>query len=182
MDMADTVAVGTVTGDFFGNYSKFEVDYYYKGTGPGTIAVRGRELDSSITSVDYELENGKTYLLFLRKVDDISYKTNACAGNRRADTANSALFTSEEALVLGSGTPPDSSKDNALISENNWGWLIAIVGYGYVLPALLALALVYSAYVLYRFIRSMRVRNYHILLLVISIVYAIFYFYIQRVI
>ncbi|HYE22101.1 MAG TPA: hypothetical protein VD998_00755 [Verrucomicrobiae bacterium] len=182
-NMADTVAAGTIDGIFFDSYLKFQVERYYKGTGPETIAVRGRELGPDIfSSVDYELENGKTYLLFLKKIDGVSYRTNACAGNRKADTSNTALFTREEALILGVGTAPDLSKDNALIAKNKWGWLIAIVGYGYVLPALLVLALAFSIYVFQKIIRRKAVKYYQTLLLIISVVYLFFYFYIQRVI
>lgn len=181
-DMADAVVTGTVKGDFFGSYMKFQVDRYYKGIGPATIAVRGTESNTDITSVDYEIQTGQSYLLFLKKVDDLSYKTNICAGNKALERGSTTTFTAEEAAVLGSGSAPDTSANNAIILEDQLGWFMAIVGYGYVLPILLALSIAYLAYILYKFIRRFRIRNYQIALTMISGAYIVFYFYIQRVV
>jgi hypothetical protein len=168
--MADVVVIGTAESRS-GSYINFHVDRYYKGSGEEKIKVTGQESPGSLTSVDFDFETGKDYLLFLRNTDGGNFKTTQCAGNQIL--ASSQSIPAE----LGSGSAPDTNSSN-----ENLGWFAAIVGYGYILPILLWLAIAYLAYIVYIHISRTHPQIYQKILASAAIAYIIFYFYIQRVV
>ena len=182
VNMADVVVSGTVRGEEYLGYFNLHVDRYYKGTGPEKIGVSGRQFDNGgITSVDYDLKPDQRYLLFLKKVNSNYYKTNDCSGNKIIEEGKIVL-TSEEAAVLGIGTPAHLTQRNAILASENLGWLVAIIGFGYVLPIMLVLSGAFLVYMLFKLARRRPLAVYQIVLLVVAAAYVVFYFYIQRVI
>lgn len=110
-DMADVVVLGTVKNSFL-NYYIFSVEKYYKGKGPKEIKVTGKESENAVTSIDYSLENNKTYLLFLNGSTAQVLKTSQCMGSREV---NSKLSI-KEVSSLGSSLPPESLKNKEFIA------------------------------------------------------------------
>jgi hypothetical protein len=101
-NQADFVVIGTASGQI-SNYHNFSVERYYKGTGPATIKVTGRASDTAAaTSVDFDIEFGKKYLLFLEGPISGVLKTNSCSGSREI----AGFLGTEEANALGVGTTP----------------------------------------------------------------------------
>jgi hypothetical protein len=99
---ADFVVIGQASGQV-SNYHNFTVERYYKGTGPAAIKVTGRASDTAAaTSVDFDIESGQKYLLFLEGSTGGVLKTNSCSGSREIN----GFLSAEEANVLGEGTTP----------------------------------------------------------------------------
>lgn len=104
--MADIVLLGKVTGSE-NNYHRVAVLKYFKGHDvPAQIRVTGKQSSEpgAITSVDFDLEDGKKYLLFLRISRDV-FKTSDCVGNREVRDA----LSEEELKVFGTGNFPSGS-------------------------------------------------------------------------
>ncbi|HEY4509851.1 MAG TPA: DUF5652 family protein [Candidatus Paceibacterota bacterium] len=99
--MAQVIVQGETLG-ITGRIAEVKVEKYYKGEGPATVRVNGYQTSDAITSVDFPLEKGKRYLLFLQGDSMQIFQTNACAGNR--EIANG--ITQEEMAVLGQGYSP----------------------------------------------------------------------------
>ena len=101
---ADVIVLGQVTQTTEQD-ARFVVHAYIKGRGPHELNVTGRNSPDPRmhTSVDFIVEPGQRYLLFLTGSPLGLLRTDACAGNREGATA----LTPEELTVLGQGVPPD---------------------------------------------------------------------------
>lgn len=82
---ADIVVVGTAS-IVVDNDGFISVDEYIKGHGPDTVRVTGRAAKDSISSIDFQLQEGKKYLLFLNFAGSDQLRTDACAGNKELGT------------------------------------------------------------------------------------------------
>lgn len=110
------------------------VERYFKGHGGlSQIQVTGKESDGAVTSVDFSIEEGKRYLLFLQKLSGSStLKTNACMGNKEITDDLSA----EDRAMLGKGYSPNGSTQELSKTESdkqtaesvNMNVLLPIVG------------------------------------------------------
>lgn len=98
---ADIVVAGTVT-EITSSYAHFFVDTYYKGQGLDTLKVSGRASPNSVTSVDFDLEKGASYLLYLQGNPKDVLQTNACSGSRKLN----GDLSQEEKTALGQGATP----------------------------------------------------------------------------
>jgi len=115
-EKADIVLLGKVTGSR-GSYHNVSVLRYFKGhDGPSQVKVTGRvsEEPSVYTSVDFNLEEGKKYLLFL-KTSEGFLKTSDCVGNREAGEA----LSEEEVKVLGTGVSPSGNTQDLNQQDRN---------------------------------------------------------------
>lgn len=80
------------------------VEKYFKGHGgPQQLQVTGQEFPGTITSVDFPLKAGKTYLLYLKASSDNIHTTDQCMGSREVTQD----LTDEEVAVLGVGESPN---------------------------------------------------------------------------
>lgn len=102
-NMADAVVFGEVISTENGT-ATIKVEKYYKGeVRSPEIQVIGRQSEEAVTSVDFEFEEGKRYLLFLESETPDLFKTNSCMGNREAEESSSL----EQLKDLGQGHTPD---------------------------------------------------------------------------
>ncbi len=99
---ADIIALGTIH-QHSATEARLTVERYFKGGGPAELRVTGRYDPNAFTSVDYALQDGTRYLLFLRGSADSLLKTSDCAGNRPV----AGELRAEELRLLGPGTTPD---------------------------------------------------------------------------
>ena len=67
-------------------------------------------------------------------------------------------------------------------SMENLDWLVALVGFGFILPAICVAALIYCAYAGYRFFNHARLSVRQKVLASLSVLYVLLYVFAQRVI
>jgi len=130
---ADIIVLGKV-GNISSVYTTIQVERYYKGQGgPSQINVTGREsTDASVvTSIDFQFEQGKKYLLFLKNDSSGVLRTNDCMGNKEINDS----LNSEDIAVLGPGNPPTSSerfntppKQEGIFANNTMQYIILGIG------------------------------------------------------
>ncbi len=83
---ADIVLSGTAT-IVVGKDGFVSVDEYFKGRGPQTVRVTGRTSENGESSEDFQLEEGKKYLLFLKIAGSDQLRTTNCMGNKLLDAS-----------------------------------------------------------------------------------------------
>lgn len=116
-EWADIIVLGKVTS-YDGLIANVSVDKYFKGHGgPSQIKVTGKLSPDTnqISSVDFEMYEGKKYLLFLRTgVLDV-LKTNNCDGNKEVLDN----LSEEDLKVLGTGYSPSGNTQDVNYSDLN---------------------------------------------------------------
>ncbi|MDX1535362.1 MAG: hypothetical protein R3346_01190 [Candidatus Spechtbacterales bacterium] len=115
---ADLVVRGTAISSgnniFKGEYYEFSVDKYFKGDGPAIIKVTGKQDKNAETSIDFNIEEGARYLLFLNGNTEEELKTNSCSGSKEVHEP----LSNKELFVLGTGKAPQYEKKAPGILSN----------------------------------------------------------------
>lgn len=127
-DRADLVVRGTaieLNDPWIGEeHYSFSVDTFFKGEGPSRLKITGDQSSKGMTSVDFKIEEGKRYLLFLKGDADGLLRTDACSGNKEMQ----GPLSDEEIKVLGKGIGAEYAKPaNSLFTNYIFVAIVSVV-------------------------------------------------------